>query len=105
MALNCASPGAAQTAEEAMISCYLPDVSIDEYYRHLACHHPRLMNMLDLPRLQGTDVIARISAMSSEFEDDGGDGRGESYRTAQQLVGVRGTGIRTLLELAVSHRT
>lgn len=116
MALNCAELTVATPttiavparkmvpSESAMIPRYLPGVSIDEYYRHLTYHHPRLMNMLDLPRLQGTDVIARISAMSSEFEDNGGGGRGESYRTAQQLAGVRGTGIRTLVELAVGHR-
>ena len=78
---------------------YLPFHTLDEYLDVIATLHPRLYAVLDLDRPGTADTLAVLAATSSEFDSDR-DGRGDSYRRAQQDSLVRWTGIRALLGLA-----
>lgn len=82
-----------------MSTAYLPSLSLDEYLRVIATVHPRLHSVLDFRRPGAAEALDLLAATSSEFDSDH-NGRGDSYRRAQQDSLVRWTGIRALLRLA-----
>ncbi|MFF4192152.1 class I SAM-dependent methyltransferase [Nonomuraea sp. NPDC001831] len=81
-----------------MRASYLPSLTLDEYLRLVATVHPQLHAVLDFERPGAARALGVLAATSSEFDSDR-DGRGDSYRRAQQDALVRWTGIRALLGL------
>lgn len=82
-----------------MSDAYLPSHTLDEYLDVIATVHPQLHSVLDFDRPGAADALHMLATISSEFDSDQ-NGRGDSYRRAQQDPLVRWTGIRALLGLA-----
>lgn len=83
---------------EPVGASYLPSQTLEEYLRAIATLHPQLHSALDFGRPGAERALGLLAATSSEFDSDH-NGRGDSYRRAQQDALVRWTGIRTLLGL------
>ena len=77
---------------------YLPGVTLDDYLRLVRRRFPRLYDSLWFDREGGADAMDSLSRTSNEFETDQ-DGRGESYRQAQENSTVRMRGVRHLISL------
>lgn len=77
---------------------YLPDVTLGDYLALARSKFPRLYDSLWFDREGAADAMDFLSRTSNEFETDQ-DGRGESYRQAQENSTVRMRGVRHLTSL------
>ncbi|WP_158716983.1 class I SAM-dependent methyltransferase [Streptomyces rimosus] len=80
---------------------YLDGINVGAYLDLAREQHPQLYAELDFGRDGAQQALASLAQVFNEFEtDDRENGRGDSYRRAQQNIAVRMTGIRRLFELA-----
>jgi SAM-dependent methyltransferase len=84
---------------------YLPGMTIEDYADLVREQFPGLVDTLWLDRPGAEDALRLLADVENEFEDDGGVGRGESYRRAQQKRMVRSLGMRSLFALAAGVAT
>jgi SAM-dependent methyltransferase len=81
---------------------YVGHQPVTEYLAYMRRQHPHLVDAIDV-RL---DALRAAQAWRgpSEFDDNHGTGRGDSYRRAQRSDMVREVGVLRLLDLATAHR-
>lgn len=80
---------------------YLDGIDVGAYMELVREKHPRLHAELDFGREGAEQALKSLTQVFNEFEtDDQENGRGDSYRRAQEHIAVRMTGIRRLFELA-----
>lgn len=79
---------------------YLRSLDLDAYIALITTRFPRFARTLWFDRPGSQLAMARLAETSNEFETDSDDGRGDSYRRAQQDPTVRGVGILQLLRRA-----
>ncbi|CAM5280035.1 Class I SAM-dependent methyltransferase OS=Streptomyces rimosus subsp. rimosus (strain ATCC / DSM 40260 / JCM 4667 / NRRL 2234) OX=1265868 GN=SRIM_002280 PE=4 SV=1 [Streptomyces rimosus subsp. rimosus] len=82
-------------------TAYLDGIDVGAYLDLVREQHPQLYAELDFGRDGAQQALASLAQVFNEFEtDDRDNGRGDSYRRAQQNIAVRMTAIRRLFELA-----
>ncbi|GCD32724.1 SAM-dependent methyltransferase [Streptomyces chrestomyceticus JCM 4735] len=82
-------------------SAYLDGIDVGVYLDVVREQYPQLYAELDFGRDGAQQALKALAQVFNEFEtDDRRNGRGDSYRRAQQHIAVRMTGIRKLFELA-----
>lgn len=84
---------------------YLPGMTLEEYADLARRQFPELADALWLDRPGAESALRILANGENEFEDDGGVGRGESYRRAQQRRMVRSRGMRSLFAMAAGVDT
>jgi len=85
-------------ATQRKSSFYLESASHTDYLRELSSVYPALAAILDFRRTGADAALEALAGVVTEFDSDD-NGRGDSYRRAQQDAAVRLTGIKRLIRL------
>jgi SAM-dependent methyltransferase len=88
------------TTSPLLDTTYLPGMTFDEYADLVRGRFPDLADVLWLDRPGAAAALRALADGPNEFETDGGDGRGASYRRAQRRRMVRSRGMRSLFAMA-----
>jgi SAM-dependent methyltransferase len=101
MDISYAPSASASVAHESVVP-YVGDQPVAEYLKYMSRHHPHFVDAIDV-RLDSLRA-AQAWRGASEFDDNHGTGRGDSYRRAQRSDAVREVGVLRLLDLVTPQR-